>query len=432
MARDRFALGFLLSALVASGVASLAGAQGDVFISSQGTIASPTIYRFTEDGQSVRTLYVPAPGWAAHWFKPDLNNRGFICAGSSINGDGVVFEMDRNGVITSVVYLPGTMPNAVWPSSDGDWLVETAGASHRLTPGGLVPIAQFGNSFGYARGRDEETGEWIMKARIGQTHAMYRVDPFTGAVSTFWSRPGYQVWESGSTEYPYDAATGGFLEVENQTASPYLGIRTQGSAMTSLWSAGAITGSFDLVARARGGRRAAYHVVARLVSTIPNLVLTARIAADGTELGRNTLPSFVVSSVSQVAVEGSRHLSWHMVTPPNGRRMLISAPSRPGAAYTAAFSLTGVRPGIPIGSRTVPLVPDTLTALCLAGGIPGVIQNTVGVLDANGEANVTFDTNAFGPALAGIRAWGGAVVFDPQSPNGVSHVLGPLLLRITQ
>jgi hypothetical protein len=78
----------------------------------------------------------------------------------------------------------------------------------------------------------------------------------------------------------------------------------------------------------------------------------------------------------------------------------------------------------------IPLVFDSLTMLCLQGGIPGVIEGTVGTLDAFGEARVKVDTNAFGTRLAGFRFWAAAVVLDPNAPSGVSHVLGPTLLAI--
>ncbi len=434
MRSTAFSSRLLIGAIAAMTCCVAVAAQPNLLITSRGTLVAPNIYLLSEDGQTVTTLVTPPIGWVPTWFTPARNNRGFTCAFESLAGNGMLLDVDKNGVVTSATSLPGVVPRALWASSDGGWLIETTGASYHLDASGLTTLPAKPLVVAYGRGRDEETGEWILKGQISQsTGGFYRFDPYTGSVSLFWTRQQYYSG-GGSNELPYHVPTGGVLELDvppgQPTLGPFLAINTAGNTQTTLWAPGPIGVALRAVTRARAGRTVAYHIIGEQSGQIPRPLFSIRLASDGRVLGVSPLPPSLVATFSKVAAEGSRPLSWHMVTPPNGRRMLISAPRRPGASYVAVFSLSGVRPGVPIGSRRVPIVLDGLSNLCLAGGIPGVIQNTMGTLSTTGEASVTFDTNSFGSALRGVRAWGAAVVLDPQAPNGVSHILGPLVLNI--
>jgi hypothetical protein len=59
-----------------------------------------------------------------------------------------------------------------------------------------------------------------------------------------------------------------------------------------------------------------------------------------------------------------------------------------------------------------------------------ILSGTVGFLDPQGRARVIVDTNGFGKALKGVRLWAVALLLDPGSPAGFSHILGPTVLNI--
>ena len=64
------------------------------------------------------------------------------------------------------------------------------------------------------------------------------------------------------------------------------------------------------------------------------------------------------------------------------------------------------------------------------GGIGTALSGTLGRLDAFGRARVVVDTNALGSALKGVRLWAVALLLDPASSAGFSHIVGPTVLNI--
>jgi len=104
-----------------------------------------------------------------------------------------------------------------------------------------------------------------------------------------------------------------------------------------------------------------------------------------------------------------------------GRKTLLhfSQPAHAGRSYVAALSL-GTSPGIPIGTQTIPLVPDAVFAATV-GGLPPFFVGMAGYLDRNGVAtgSITFPPI---PALKGVRLYAAFVVVDPQQPHGIGPV----------
>jgi hypothetical protein len=109
----------------------------------------------------------------------------------------------------------------------------------------------------------------------------------------------------------------------------------------------------------------------------------------------------------------------------------VSFPGEGGRAYVAALSATGIRPGpaLPDG-RVIPLIVDGLVSQCVNGGLPGILENTVGVLSPTGQARVKVHVNRFGAALRGARLWAAALLLDAKAPSGIAAVVGPLLLTV--
>jgi len=154
------------------------------------------------------------------------------------------------------------------------------------------------------------------------------------------------------------------------------------------------------------------------------------IRADGAVLSTQTLQRYVNVRVDNWMVRlGSLHLSWQRVNVPNDRILFLDFPGEGGQNFVAAASLTGsgAGPMLPDGRR-VPITVDGLSAICLAGGIPGVLDNTVGALDAKGRARVRVFANRFGAVVRGLRIWFAAAVLDPSASSGIAHLAGPEIL----
>jgi hypothetical protein len=116
---------------------------------------------------------------------------------------------------------------------------------------------------------------------------------------------------------------------------------------------------------------------------------------------------------------------------PNDRSLHVSFPGEAGRLYVVGLSLTGIRPGVVLpDARVIPIVPDGLTRLSTAGGAPGVIEGTLGKLDARGRARVKIHANRFGQALKGLRVWAVALLLDPASRHGIAYISHPTQMTI--
>jgi len=206
---------------------------------------------------------------------------------------------------------------------------------------------------------------------------------------------------------------------------------------TGLTTLTALIGRYAADLVAVGGRTRGYDFHAFVTPSWPppGPVEIIRFRKDGTVTGKSIAPMSTPmwNPGKGILRKGSRHLCWCMNQAPNGRTLRLSFPGEAGRAYAVGFSATGIRPGIPLpDGRVISIVPDALTTASATGGIPGVLDRTVGTLDARGQATVNVDTNRFGPALKGLRLWAAAVVLDPREPSGIAQVVGPTVLTIRQ
>jgi hypothetical protein len=98
--------------------------------------------------------------------------------------------------------------------------------------------------------------------------------------------------------------------------------------------------------------------------------------------------------------------------------VFFASPPDAGRSYLMAASFA-TRPGIPVGSRTIPLRADALFGLSRT--LPSMFTNFTGVLDPRGQAVATIRTpNA--PALKGVSFYVAGVVLDPASPFGIVRI----------
>jgi len=91
--------------------------------------------------------------------------------------------------------------------------------------------------------------------------------------------------------------------------------------------------------------------------------------------------------IADIRVLGHRKLAGAGTAKPGGRYWIqLCFPESPGAAYHVAASFSGLRPGIPIGNRTIHIHPDPLFFLTAGRSLPGVTTGFGGILDPAGRA----------------------------------------------
>lgn len=98
--------------------------------------------------------------------------------------------------------------------------------------------------------------------------------------------------------------------------------------------------------------------------------------------------------------------------------IFVSAPNHAARAYALAASF-GTKPGIPIGSRTVPLNPDLLFFLSQA--LPTIFKDFAGTLNLKGQAVAVLEIPA-APALKGLALYVAGVILDSSAPMGIATV----------
>jgi len=97
----------------------------------------------------------------------------------------------------------------------------------------------------------------------------------------------------------------------------------------------------------------------------------------------------------------------------------LNAPGDANKAYVLAASFSNL--GIPIGSRVIPLFPDSLFVLTVTNAIPTVFQNYTGILDGSGRATATLVLLPF-PALKGVILHHAFLVIDPTKPFSIGTI----------
>ena len=146
----------------------------------------------------------------------------------------------------------------------------------------------------------------------------------------------------------------------------------------------------------------------------------------GTQVG--SVGTLVPFAGSALTFDQSRNLAPVLQAPPNKRSIRVSFPSDANKPYVLALGVSGYTPGLRLpGGRVVPLNVDNLTIATVQGPIPPLLTNNIGVLDASGEAVVTFDVNPLGRGVKRVRVWAVALTLDPRAPLGISQISAPLL-----
>ncbi len=142
-------------------------------------------------------------------------------------------------------------------------------------------------------------------------------------------------------------------------------------------------------------------------------------------------PATGVLTAYGMEIGGSRNLCSLRTAAPNNRDILVSFPNLSRNAYVAALSLTGVRPGVPLGDgRQINLTPDDLTVLSLNNQLPGFWNPGPGTLDPFGRATLSLNLNLLGSAVKGVPVWVVVGVLDPLAPKGFAAISETHVMRL--
>lgn len=96
----------------------------------------------------------------------------------------------------------------------------------------------------------------------------------------------------------------------------------------------------------------------------------------------------------------------------------FSSPNDAGKHFVLAASF-GTRPGIPVGARTIPLVPDAL--FTVSRTVPALFQGFTGVLNGQGQTTGRIAIPALS-ALRGTVVYVAGIVVDPAAPLGIGTI----------
>jgi len=349
-----------------------------------------------------------------------------------------LLECDRHGSVTTVVAgAPLRRPVVLVRDDVGDAFILDDGGGPgtwevlRLRAGTLTRMCTLAAERVTGARMDPESGLLAIRAVWpGPVQGYFRVDPATGSVTTVATYgPGSQDTVEGAIRFAYDAARGAFVDINydglNQASNLVRVHPVQG--IVKIASLGPTIVGFDMVEA--GGRAAPvrYYVYGHQSQAARDVFI--HVAGDGTVLRVLTVTGVPWMGRTPLLRKGSNHLEWFLAEAPNDRVLRLSFPQEAGRNFVVGFSFTGLRPGVflPDG-RHVPLAIDPLTVLCVSGGVPGLITNTVGALSATGETAVRVNANLLGPEARGITLWAAAVVLDPGAPFGIAHIAGPEVL----
>jgi len=141
-----------------------------------------------------------------------------------------------------------------------------------------------------------------------------------------------------------------------------------------------------------------------------------------------TLPLAPGWLTTSMCFEHGRNLVTERAASPNLWRFHLHFPGEGGRPYTLGLSLTGFTPGITVGHRMIPLIPDDLLALTLSGSLSALLQGNVGFLDTSARATATLDLRTFPVKLAGQLVWAAAVTIDAAAPCGLATISKPQII----
>ncbi|MBN2490087.1 MAG: hypothetical protein JXQ29_04475 [Planctomycetes bacterium] len=441
---------FLLTLLLAALAGRPAAQQQDAFVvhDTYSINSRTSLYEMDHRGQVVRTLVTLPVGLAPKDIVMGDDNTTYRVLAHDIASSRIwVMDVTTNGAIVSVANWTGSIPAVILRTDDGDWLIvgqlmaqRPLTGVYRLSGTTVTTMPTGWGIAGYAGTWDPDTGDIVVRGRGPDAYGTtlwgyYRIDRVTGAISTIAAYPEKGLWPAavGARHPPWEGVPGTFVDMiwDGQALSSFLAhVHPERGAL----SVSAIFPSIQVSDMVETNPRnlPVQYVAVVQNAPIPAAFYLAYFTGDGLPVALHHIPSTpaLISGTRMLRI-GGRHLTWFMDRPPNGRSLRLDFPGERGRAYVVAFGMRGTRPGVRLGDgRHVPLNPDGLVMASAQGGIGAVLTGTVGFLDPLGRARVTVDTSGAGNALKGVRLWAVALLLDPRSPAGFSHIVGPIVLNI--
>ncbi len=380
-----------------------------------------------------------------------------VADGSTIS-QGVVLRRDAGGTVTTWFRgLSGYFPNWITMAGDNERVTVAladstqfiTGAHTLVTPAGVVSTVQFySSSLGFPNGQARDGDGSTYSAH--QSGLLTRYDPLLQSFGTVGiAGPALNaiaidrerarvlgVVFPSSTPFPgsivrYSPANGSMTTLLSQSTliSQPTGIAVDpksGDLVVARLDAPGLL-RFDPIRRTLQTLNTMAGLNGLVVSTRNTFLVPAgpsviEFATDGTVLNTFAFPGKAISSVLEY---GSRRIAPSGTgLPGTVHTIAVTAPATDAnRSYYLGASL-GVRPPIAtFGGEPLNLAADTLLALSIGGGLPGVFQRFAGVLDASGHATAAIAIPASLPAGLDLPIHVGGIVADPAAPNGVSTVL---------
>jgi len=431
--------------IVASLLASLAGpvvAQDRFLVAGPPQLSTlANLLLFTQDGSAVTTLARLPQGLLPTHGVMDDRNHGFVLTAanpSSVNQSSIL-HLDPGGKITSLVTgSPLSHPQGIVLDEQGAWFVldEDLGKKElrffRFSGSGSpTPVGSPANLSVRRVGFDPDSGQAVLFASDPNLEpCVVRVDPRNGAITSF---TGAQLPSSLflATAPVYDPESGALLTASQGSSNyPTLFKITPERGMTPLTT---VQSPGWPILMSDLGRQSPAAAVFGLVlwpryGTSPLLLTLTRT---GKTISTRSLPKVPSPDPHFIVRQGRRNLAPVTGLGPGRAGLNVAFPRHAGRSYVVGLSAMGMLPALPLqDGRVIPIAFDMLTVFSIFGGVPGVMMNTVGVLDSTGRASMTLDLRIVGQAFRGLRLAACAVVLDPAAPNGLAEISLPIGITV--
>ena len=305
--------------------------------------------------------------------------------GLAFGVDGTLYGIDVASDRLITIDVVTGLATPIGPAGAVAATVSTAGLANDPATDELYGVVSVGGTSSQIVRLDKATG---VASVVGDTGVQYVVALGFDSAGNLWGVDGA---EAADHLLRIDPATGAATVIGPQGlgAYPSIGALDVGPSGT-LWALPAVAGGFELLR------------IDAQTGAATSLGLIAGISGIGlTGLALQTSPLFAAPPSISLAAGGTQTLT------------LNAGSDNAGRFYFVLGTLSGTTPGIVIDGFVVPLNVDAYTFQSLLAPNAPPFGNTLGLLDANGQATATVTLPpGLSPAFAGLRADHAYVVID--------------------
>ena len=399
--RNTLPVALAIGILVTAGVLSAQPYGTDVFASS----TSRNLFRISPTGQV--TTVVTGVGGTVNMVCMDNDNQSVVICQAS---PPALYRVDplQNAIVGTIWSgAPLTYVDYFNPTSTGDFLVaDNTQVWVVKHDGSTVTTIRMGSPFQNLQGciEDVATGYFAMGDITADAVFMVAGDGTVVSTHAFPSMNPFSL-----TQDPRDGA----LIVGNGGAGLVHRLDTNISALTTV-SASAGNANAICFDRWSGNGEIVVGTTTVYRMDIKGTVITFHTGIPGTNSG--------------MCFDKGRNIVPVKTGTPNNYKFDIHIPGQAGMGYVFGLSTSGFTPGIPLGSRVIPLVLDNVLVLSLQGTLFPLLKNNIGTLDPFDRATATLDLSGFGSLLKGLRVWSAAIALNPAAPGGIAVVTKPYVI----